>query len=74
VDGQLTGNYAVVVVISQPSTLSRPRPDYTEGSKMLSYSRGPNEPLWEKTVGQVLEQTAEHSGVRQRDELYADCG
>jgi fatty-acyl-CoA synthase len=29
---------------------------------MLSYSRGPNEPLWEKTIGQVLDQTAEHSG------------
>src|SRR4029077_328750 len=29
---------------------------------MLSYSRGPNEPLWEKTIGQVLDQTAEQSG------------
>ena len=29
---------------------------------MLSYSRGPNEPLWEKTIGQVLDQTAECSG------------
>ena len=29
---------------------------------MLSYSRGPNEPLWEKTIGQVLDQTVEHSG------------
>src|ERR1035441_376112 len=29
---------------------------------MLSYSRGPDEPLWEKTIGQVLDQTVEHSG------------
>ncbi|MGA9494221.1 MAG: AMP-binding protein, partial [Terriglobales bacterium] len=29
---------------------------------MLSYSRGPNDPLWEKTIGQVLDQTVEHSG------------
>jgi fatty-acyl-CoA synthase len=29
---------------------------------MLSYSCGPNEPLWEKTIGQVLDQTVEHSG------------
>jgi fatty-acyl-CoA synthase len=26
---------------------------------MLSYSRGPDEPLWEKTVGEVLDQTVE---------------
>jgi len=29
---------------------------------MLSYSRGPDEPLWEKTIGQVLDQTVEQSG------------
>jgi len=29
---------------------------------MLSYSRGPEEPLWEKTIGQVLDQTVERSG------------
>jgi fatty-acyl-CoA synthase len=29
---------------------------------MLSYSRGPDEPLWEKTIGQVLDQTVERAG------------
>jgi fatty-acyl-CoA synthase len=29
---------------------------------MLSYSRGPDEPLWEKTVGHVLDQTVERWG------------
>ena len=29
---------------------------------MLSYSRGPDQPLWEKTIGQVLDQTVERSG------------
>ncbi|HYM78935.1 MAG TPA: AMP-binding protein [Candidatus Dormibacteraeota bacterium] len=29
---------------------------------MLSYWSGPDEPLWEKTIGQVLDQTVEHSG------------
>jgi len=29
---------------------------------MLSYSRGPDEPLWEKTIGQVLDRTVERSG------------
>ena len=29
---------------------------------MLSYSRGPEEPLWEKTIGQVLDQTVERWG------------
>jgi fatty-acyl-CoA synthase len=29
---------------------------------MLSYSRGPNEPLWEKTIGQVLDQAVERWG------------
>ena len=29
---------------------------------MLSYSRGPDEPLWEKTIGQVLDQTVERCG------------
>jgi fatty-acyl-CoA synthase len=29
---------------------------------MLSYSRGPDEPLWEMTIGQVLEQTASRYG------------
>src|ERR1022692_3508102 len=29
---------------------------------MLSYSRGPDEPLWEKTIGQVLDQTVERWG------------
>ena len=31
---------------------------------MLSYWSGPDEPLWEKTIGQVLDQTVEHSGDR----------
>ena len=25
------------------------------GAKMLSYSRGPDQPLWEMTIGQVLD-------------------
>jgi fatty-acyl-CoA synthase len=29
---------------------------------MLSYSRGSDEPLWEKTIGHVLDQTVERSG------------
>lgn len=29
---------------------------------MLSYSRGPAHALWEKTVGQVLDQTVERWG------------
>jgi fatty-acyl-CoA synthase len=29
---------------------------------LLSYWSGPDEPLWEKTIGQVLDQTVEHSG------------
>ena len=29
---------------------------------MLSYRSGPDVPLWEKTIGQVLDQTVEHSG------------
>jgi fatty-acyl-CoA synthase len=29
---------------------------------MLSYSRGPDEPLWEKTIGQVLDDTVERVG------------
>jgi fatty-acyl-CoA synthase len=29
---------------------------------MLSYARGPDEPLWEKTIGQVLDQTVERWG------------
>ena len=29
---------------------------------MLSYSRGPDEPLWEMTIGQVLDQTVERWG------------
>jgi fatty-acyl-CoA synthase len=29
---------------------------------MLSYSRGPDQPLWEKTIGQVLNETVERSG------------
>jgi fatty-acyl-CoA synthase len=29
---------------------------------MLSYSRGPDQPLWEKTIGQVLDQTVERWG------------
>src|ERR1700687_2292201 len=29
---------------------------------MLSYWSGPDEPLWEQTIGQVLDQTVEHSG------------
>jgi fatty-acyl-CoA synthase len=29
---------------------------------MVSYSRGPDEPLWEKTIGQVLDQTVERAG------------
>jgi fatty-acyl-CoA synthase len=29
---------------------------------MLSYSRGPDHPLWEKTIGQVLDQTVERWG------------
>ena len=29
---------------------------------MLSYSRGPDEPLWEKTIGEVLDQAAERFG------------
>ena len=29
---------------------------------MLSYSRGPDEPLWEKTIGQVLDESVEHWG------------
>ncbi len=29
---------------------------------MLSYSRGPDQPLWEKTIGQVLDQTVERCG------------
>jgi fatty-acyl-CoA synthase len=29
---------------------------------MLSYSRGPEEPLWEKTIGQVFDQTVDLSG------------
>jgi fatty-acyl-CoA synthase len=29
---------------------------------MLSHSRGSDEPLWEKTIGQVLDQTVERSG------------
>jgi fatty-acyl-CoA synthase len=29
---------------------------------VLSYSRGPDEPLWEKTIGQVLDQTVERCG------------
>jgi fatty-acyl-CoA synthase len=29
---------------------------------MLSYSRGSDEPLWEKTIGQVLDETVERSG------------
>ena len=31
---------------------------------MLSYWSGPDEPLWENTIGQVLDQTVEHSGDR----------
>src|SRR5690242_7012142 len=30
--------------------------------RMLSYSSGPDQPLWEKTIGQVLDQTVECSG------------
>ena len=37
-------------------------PDGVEGGEMLSYSRGPDEPLWEKTIGQVLDQTVERWG------------
>ena len=29
---------------------------------MLSYSRGPDEPLWEMTIGQVLDRTVERWG------------
>jgi fatty-acyl-CoA synthase len=29
---------------------------------MLSYSRGPDQPLWEKTIGEVLDQTVERCG------------
>jgi fatty-acyl-CoA synthase len=29
---------------------------------MLSYSRGPDQPLWEKTIGQVLDQTVDRWG------------
>ena len=29
---------------------------------MLSYSRGPDEPLWEMTIGQVLDQAVERWG------------
>jgi fatty-acyl-CoA synthase len=29
---------------------------------MLSYSRGPDHALWEKTIGQVLDQTVERWG------------
>ena len=32
------------------------------GGEMLSYSRGPDQPLWEKTIGQVLNETVERSG------------
>src|SRR5208282_5922293 len=33
-----------------------------EGERMLSYSRGPDHALWEKTIGQVLDQTVERWG------------
>ncbi len=33
-----------------------------EGERMLSYSRGPDHALWEKTIGQVLDQTVERGG------------
>jgi fatty-acyl-CoA synthase len=33
-----------------------------EGGGMLSYSRGPDEPLWEMTIGQVLDRTVERWG------------
>ena len=29
---------------------------------MLSYSRGPDEELWELTIGQVLDQTVDRCG------------
>ncbi len=32
--------------------------------KMLSYSCGPDQPLWQKTIGQVLDQTVERWGDR----------
>lgn len=37
-------------------------PKRVEGGRMLSYSCGPDEPLWEKTIGQVLDQTVERWG------------
>jgi fatty-acyl-CoA synthase len=37
-------------------------PDGVEGSQMLSYSRGPDQPLWEKTIGQVLDEGVERWG------------
>jgi fatty-acyl-CoA synthase len=33
-----------------------------EGKQMLSYSRGPDQPLWEKTIGQVLDEGVERWG------------